>query len=350
MTEKILLVIESGIGNVIFLTPLIKALHIVYEKPEITLLSSRYRQEGRILEGWKYLKKCIYTANGLDPNYFDKVLISPMYGNIFNYYLCKVPKGKLMAMKTGGIDWHREHEVDVNMTIARKLGYSGATPSTEVSIKKPTNYHQLNNKLKIGFHTGCLNHENYKQKMWTNKKWDDLAKKLEKEFNAQIIWFGSKEKPYPGKNLREQDYAGKIGLDLVGKFQDIRETAYMISKCDIFISLDSGLSHIANALHIPTIALFGPTIPSKNHPWNPGYNIISSNSCKSRPCYFTERYASCKDNKCMQDISINEIIEYITKTRTRKIKICLVACRQLGDSLRRTLSGMDKIDFFYYDY
>ncbi len=346
MTEKILIVIESGIGNAIFLTPLIKSLHKAFDKPEVTLLSSSYRKEGKIVEGWKYLKDCIYTAKGLNHGDFDRILISPMYGSNFNYFLKAAPKNKLIPITYGqGIDWNREHEIDVNMRPVLNLGFSGKAPPTEVVTKKPKKVPKLiKSKLKVGFHTGCYNHPNYDKKKWAGEQWLELAKKLEKDFNAQIIWFGA------GKDYSSSE----IGLDLVNKFEDVRETAYMINQCDLFITLDSGLSHIANALFKPMIVLFGPTMPSKNRPWNPGYTIVSSNKtvCKNIPCYFTPQYDSCKDNQCMKQINVSDIIPEvkICLKKKKKIKICLVACRQLGESLNRVLEGMEHIEFFQYDY
>ena len=346
---KILIIIESGIGNVIFLTPLIKTLHKIYNKPKITLLSSRYRKEGKILEGWKYLKDCIYTANGLDHNDFDKIFISPMYGSNFNHFLTKVPKSKIFPLSCDKvIDWRNEHEVNVNMRIVRGEGYEGAIPPTEV-VTKPITFAMFNNfpislnkkKLKIGFHTGCLNHPDYVKKLWINERWDKLAKILKKKFNAQIIWFGA------GNDY----YNEEIGLNLINKYKDIRNTAYAISKCDLFISLDSGLMHIANALGIPLIALFGPTLVSKNSPWNDGSKIIQSKECNE--CYFDNLFKTCKDNKCMKEITVDEIIETtedLIGNEKTKIKICLIACRQLGDSLSRTLTEMENVEFFKYDY
>ena len=347
---RILIIVESGIGNICLISPLIKSLYQVYNKPEITLLSSPYRKEGKILEGWFYLKNCIYTARDLKHEDFDQIFVSPMYGNVFNYFLINIPKNKLIPINCGNtINWHKEHEVEVNMRIARKLGYIGITPSTEVNTKKPKKFIKLSKKIKIGFHTGCLNHKNYSKKLWINRKWDELAKRLEKELNAQIIWFGSKEQPYKEK-IWDKDYAGKTGINLVGKYEDIRETAYMINKCDLFISLDSGLAHVANALFVPTIALFGPTLPTKNRPYNQPSVVINSGVC--RPCYFTTRYHSCKDNICMKEIKIDEIIEQSKKLLEKKtLKVFLIACKQLGNTLARTLKRMKNVDFFfYYDY
>ena len=345
---KILIIIESGIGNAIFLTPLIKILHQVYAGSEITLLSSRYRQEGRILEGWKYLKDSIYSANELDPNYFDKVLISPMYGSNFDHFIERILKDKIFHLNCGRtINWEVEHEVEVNMRIVRAEGYLGKIPPTEVKVIS-TDTKMLNKKnFRIGFHAGCLNHPDYAKKLWLTNRWDKLAKRLEKDFNAQVIWFGA----------GDDYYNKKIGLNLVNKYKDIRRTAYLISKCDMFISLDSGLMHTANALDVPTIGLFGPTLVSKNSPWNISGEVIQSKKCKE--CYFGNLFTTCKDNKCMKEITVDEVIANIKRRfdkkkkkerKKGKIKLCLVACRQLGESLRRTLDGMENVEFFKYDY
>jgi ADP-heptose:LPS heptosyltransferase len=41
----------------------------------------------------------------------------------------------------------------------------------------------------------------------------------------------------------------------------LAETAALLEQCTLYVGNDSGLSHVAGALGIPTVAVFGPTDP-----------------------------------------------------------------------------------------
>ena len=302
---KILIVITSGIGNVIMLSPTIKALHETYKNPEITLLSSSHRKEGKILEGWKYLKNCVYNTDSIFPSDFDKILISPMYGSEYNQFINSIHRSKVMTLNCfRQYDYNREHEVEVNMRYPYSVGFKDHIPSTEVVTLKPKKAPRFSRKKAIvGIHAGCLNHPDYKRKLWLKSRWNKLSDYLVDKGNCQVVWFGS------GKDYSVK-YA-KYQVDLVNKYDDIKETAYVIKKCDYFISLDSSMMHCANALGVPTVALFGPTHPSKNRPWNPTYKIIQSRECKE--CYISGRFFSCRNNKCMKEITPEEVYDGLIK-------------------------------------
>ena len=48
----------------------------------------------------------------------------------------------------------------------------------------------------------------------------------------------------------------------------------LLRRTDLLIGGDSGPMHVAAALAVPVIALFGPTSPERNGPWGPGAKIV----------------------------------------------------------------------------
>ena len=66
--------------------------------------------------------------------------------------------------------------------------------------------------------------------------------------------------------------------NLCGKLNLI-EVAAHLKKCKIFIGNDSGLMHIASAMDIPTLGLFGPSLDSRYSPkGNNAYYIRTKKS------------------------------------------------------------------------
>jgi len=51
---------------------------------------------------------------------------------------------------------------------------------------------------------------------------------------------------------------------------NVAELIALLRRTDLFIGGDSGPTHLAAALAVPTVALFGPTDPARNGPWGPG--------------------------------------------------------------------------------
>ncbi len=97
-------------------------------------------------------------------------------------------------------------------------------------------------------------------------------------------------------------YASRI-LNIAGK-TNLRELAALISECDAFISNDSGPMHMAAALFVPVVAIFGSTDKTVTGPIGDGHKIISKEiSCS--PCL--ERECPEGHLKCMTEINANDV-------------------------------------------
>jgi len=86
------------------------------------------------------------------------------------------------------------------------------------------------------------------------------------------------------------------GLDLhsIGKY---------LQQAQLFIGHDSGLSHLATRLGVPSVLLFGPTDPAK---WGPRgkHVVVMRNSCH---CEGKESIEQCRDKRCFS-IPMNEVM------------------------------------------
>lgn len=133
----------------------------------------------------------------------------------------------------------------------------------------------------------------------------------------------------PGKFARVADWAGERAFILLisGPAQDGREEvlravkkarpfvldrlplphlAAILGECAAFLGNDSGITHLAAVMGIPTAALFGPTDPAVWGPRGPGVRIIAAGkTCVS--CSSGEREA-CK-RLCLEGIMPEEVIK-----------------------------------------
>ena len=86
----------------------------------------------------------------------------------------------------------------------------------------------------------------------------------------------------------------------------------LIESCDLYLTCDSGPMHIAAAVGTPTVALFGPTSPTRHGPYGENHEVIEKPvSC--RPCYKRKCIRKDLPHLCMTEIDPNEVAAHILK-------------------------------------
>lgn len=141
---------------------------------------------------------------------------------------------------------------------------------------------------------------------WETKRWhpENFAR-LVSEIGIPCVIAGSKSDKQIAKHIL--DSSGGKCIDLSGK-TDLKELAALIAKAKAVISNDSGPMHIAAALGVPVIALFGPTDPEKTGPygWKNNKNLkVIRTSVPCSPCFKKK----CKDPVCMSGITVEKVLE-----------------------------------------
>jgi heptosyltransferase-2 len=100
-------------------------------------------------------------------------------------------------------------------------------------------------------------------------------------------------------------------LDLAGK-TTIEEMAALISSLDLFITNDTGPMHVAAALGIPVVAIFGATTPALGFaPYTEKSRVVEPpNRLECRPCSPHGPKACPKEHfRCMNEITPESVIE-----------------------------------------
>jgi len=98
----------------------------------------------------------------------------------------------------------------------------------------------------------------------------------------------------------------------------LKELACLISRCKLFIGSDSGPLHIASALSIPSIGLYGPTDPKRNGPYGTG-NIAIRKDLSNLPCR-RRRCRSCAHRYCMESIKVEDVVGKVEE-RIRELEV-----------------------------
>lgn len=140
-------------------------------------------------------------------------------------------------------------------------------------------------------------------KCWPKERFRALIEKLSTRANTYIICFADEI----GASLVHELCANLPPnvIDLADN-TTIRELIALIEQCALFLSNDSGPMHIAAALKVPLVALFGSTNPIATGPYKHGQVIHKQVECS--PCY----KRTCPiDFRCMRRIEIDEVYNAI---------------------------------------
>lgn len=91
----------------------------------------------------------------------------------------------------------------------------------------------------------------------------------------------------------------------------LRQTAALLHHCHCLISGDSGPMHLATAVDIPVLALFGPTTQEWGfYPSGPK-DIIYQLPCPKAPCSLHGQQACSQSQICMKDLEPEEVVRLI---------------------------------------
>jgi len=139
------------------------------------------------------------------------------------------------------------------------------------------------------------------QKYWIRERWSDLAKAIHEKLDLPgVVLGGPDDRPgaseiHAGAPDQVIDFTGKLSLAVSGA---------IISRSALAIGVDTGLTHMAVAFDVPTVALFGATCPylySQNRKALVLYNKMPCSPCKRSP--------TCNgDYTCMKSIEVQDVL------------------------------------------
>ena len=140
-------------------------------------------------------------------------------------------------------------------------------------------------------------------KRWLPERFAEAAGTLATARGASIALFGSKgERELCGEvaqllnGHQVTNYAGQTTL---AQFIDLA------SGCELFLTNDSGSMHIASALGVPTVAIFGATDDSTTGPTGPNARVVR-HPVDCSPCLLRE----CPiDHRCMTGVSADRVVQ-----------------------------------------
>lgn len=184
-----------------------------------------------------------------------------------------------------------------NSELARLLGYTkqwcAVLQPILIESEPPDLTRNLPKKEKplLGIHPGT--DPKYPQKRWPVDRFIAVGKRFCEEYGGHILVFGK---------LPEKDEVEQIVTN-IGQYRTKETLEYnmlteihLLTKCTLFLGNDSGFTHVAAALGIPTVGIYGPTGSLALHHallYRHVRLLYVHNKFPCSPCFFTKRYLSC---------------------------------------------------------
>ena len=139
-------------------------------------------------------------------------------------------------------------------------------------------------------------------KRWPFQKFAVVADKLQRHANANIVLLGGPDDVKVAATIT--DLMRAKPLDLTAK-TSLSDAAAILSVCDLMISNDMGLAHLAPAVGARTIVIFGPTNPVTTRPFSDLAEVVQAD-VECSPCMLRE----CPiDHRCMEWVSADRVYE-----------------------------------------
>jgi heptosyltransferase I len=288
-SRRVLLVLQSGIGDVVHGLPLVNALkrgdrarHItwVVESVPAPLIRNHPAVDAVITydsgRGWSAVRD---LRDNLRGRLFDVVLNCGIYfKSAVPTFLARAPH-KIGFGRDRAYDlvWlfvnHRlpargpRHRQEMYLELVEYLGVAvepldwGITLSAEEQRAQASFYRELAAERVVGLlPTPGISH-----KEWPLDRFARLATALERDFGFRVLLLGG---PGAREQARAHEVAELSGAQTVwGLGDDLRRLIYLLDGCDLVIGSDTGPLHIARAVETPVIGLYGHTNPRLAGPY-----------------------------------------------------------------------------------
>lgn len=340
--NKTLIIRLSSIGDIVLASPLLRVLRKKFPSSQIDFVTRkeyadliRYNPNINVtfefdatqgFKGLRYLKEKIRREQ------YDLVL--DIHNNIRSRYLrCTVGAddvitiNKRVIARTILVKFKKNYYRDIVSVADRYI-----EPLQKYTIEKDTKGVELyipdNIIFAVSRRMAIFELDRYKKiigfcpsakhstKRWPQERFIETGIRLARELDAKILVFGgTMDKSmcsYIVQSINEAS-AAKPAADLSGEFS-LLETAAAMHFCDVVVTNDSGLMHIASAMKKKIVALFGSTVKEFGFfPIGERHVVLERKGLYCRPCSHIG-LSECPEKhfKCMTDIQVAEVVQAVT--------------------------------------
>ncbi len=143
-------------------------------------------------------------------------------------------------------------------------------------------------------------------KQWSPERYAQAATALARRHEALILVIGDSDE----KDLLYTTAAALKVPHAVIAGESLSNVCALLQRSNLVIANDGGLLHLAHALAVPTVGIYGPvdSIVYGPNPATPKSRVVTA-AVPCRPCYRNFRFPACEHNRqCQELISVDEVL------------------------------------------
>jgi lipopolysaccharide heptosyltransferase II len=334
--RKILVRVNNWIGDVVMISPAMRAIRTAFPKAEITLLAKtwvlealrdspfcdrliEYDREGRHA-GWggRYrlllrLRRERFDLALLFQKAFEAALFARISGIPWRVGFRSDCRSWLLSAPLALPD--RGHHVEQFLQIAeaagasvedRRLSFHLTSSARDAALRFLRESGLHSDSLRIAIHPGASK----APRSWHPARFGAVGRMLVNEYGVRPLLLGAKQDTPALDVIRS--LAGSTCI--TSSAQNLQEMAALLERCHLLLCNDSGPMHVAAALGVPVVAVFGPGSPDRTGPWTkPSLCRVLTHQYPCSPCrqrFFEEcRPAPSGKPLCLDDISPEEALQ-----------------------------------------
>jgi heptosyltransferase-2 len=326
---KIIIRVPNWLGDAVLSLPLLDCLHQNFPDGEIWIAGTEwvngiyssldYLAGTIVLSRKNGLKELKLSAREIKKHRFDiGLLLTNSFASAMLFYQAKIPerwgyardgRGWLLTKRVRQAPYERlPHQLHYYLNLASKLGMEPGPDKLHYPLpdEDKTQAKSLLASLNVNQDKtiAILNPgASYgPAKRWPVGHFSTLAERLQETFEAEILIVGAPDETELAEAIATP--MKKKPALLTGK-TTLNQLAGIIAQAALFITNDSGPMHLANALHTPVVAIFGPTDPRWTRPYQEPA-VVLKKEVPCWPCF----YRKCPyGHQCMTQISPEEVVQ-----------------------------------------
>jgi len=319
--KKILLRAPNWVGDSAVATPAIKAIRTKFPDAEITVMvrpsvagvfaSARYVDRVWIepkpsgLREWFRITRAVrqqhFDLAVLFPNSFESAAMVFLGGVRQRVGYAMDSRGWMLTHRVQG-EKRKVHHVNYYLELAKAVSADVSKPSMEITARQE----DRTNARKLLAVSGIPLEHRFMilspgaafgaAKRWGDQQFAEAADKLAEEFKLAVVIIGSEGERSISNSIRD---CMKIPPVILNGKTSLETLIGLIAESALMLGNDSGPIHLASALGIPAVAVFGATDYKVAAPYGPrGRDVHVDVECS--PCWLRE----CPiDHRCMTRVS-----------------------------------------------
>lgn len=205
-----------------------------------------------------------------------------------------------------------QHEISSNLSLMATIGLSPAWPAQQFPISQ-TAAHVAEKFLPVSDVTYvaiCPTSGHSTLKQWGVEQFAVLASRLISS-GISVVLIGAPPESEMGAFI--QSASGGKCLDFIGK-TSLSQMAGLLAKCSAFVGNDAGPMHVASALGVPAIGIFGSSCHHQFGPWAP-WRAAIAREIHCSPCRKHEKnrcdFCIYGQPVCLHQITPDEVLEAV---------------------------------------